>query len=103
MFPNAARIVRSPLSVSRPSATSVGGNGVANPPAAALTVTAGANTVATDFTRSSVNTLTIAAGATASTGLVTITSVNNPDASGRKRVTVAATAGAGWRPRRTRR
>ena len=118
------------------SGTAAGGNGVADPPAAALTLTndddaaarlvltppailenaqvatvtatlshpkteattltvstaAGADTAAADFAQSSANTLTIAAGATASTGAVTIASVDNPDASGRKRVTVSATA-----------
>ena len=51
--------------------------------------------VAGDFTQSNTNTLTIAAGATTSTGLVTITSVDNSVASGRKRVTVSATAAGG--------
>ena len=50
--------------------------------------------VAGDFTRTG-NTLTIAANATTSTGLVTITSVNNNVASGRKQVTVSATAAGG--------
>ena len=51
--------------------------------------------VAGDFTRSGTNTLTIAAGATTSAGLVTITSVDNAVASGRKQVTVSATASGG--------
>ncbi len=51
--------------------------------------------VAGDFTLSSTNTLTIAAGATTSAGLVTITSVDNTAAEGRKRVTVSATAAGG--------
>ena len=54
--------------------------------AATLTVAAaaGENTVSGDFTLSSTTTLTIAANATTSTGLVTITSVDNSVASGRK-------------------
>ena len=50
--------------------------------------------VAGDFTRTG-NTLTIAAGSTTSAGVVTITSVNNDVASGRKQVTVSATAAGG--------
>ena len=50
---------------------------------------------AADFMQSSTSTLTIAAGATTSAGLVTITSVDNTVASGRKRVTVSATAAGG--------
>ena len=51
--------------------------------------------VAGDFTLSATTTLTIAAGGTTSTGLVTITSVDNTAAEGRKRVTVSATATGG--------
>ena len=51
--------------------------------------------VAGDFTPSATTTLTIAAGGTTSTGLVTVTAVDNNDASGRKRVTVSATAAGG--------
>ena len=51
--------------------------------------------VAGNFMQSSTSTLTIAAGATTSAGLVTITSVDNAVASGRKRVTVSATAAGG--------
>ncbi len=51
--------------------------------------------VAGDFTLSATTTLTLAAGATASTGLVTVTAVDNTVASGRKRVTVTATAAGG--------
>ncbi len=50
--------------------------------------------VATDFTQTG-TTLTIAAGGTTSTGLVTATAVDNAVASGRKRVTVSATAAGG--------
>ena len=51
--------------------------------------------VAGDFTQSATTTLTIAAGGTTSTGLVTVTAVDNLVASGRKRVTVSATAAGG--------
>ncbi len=51
--------------------------------------------VAGDFTLSATTTLTLAAGATASTGVVTVTAVDNAVASGRKRVTVSATAAGG--------
>ena len=51
--------------------------------------------VAGDFTQSATTTLTIAAGGTTSTGLVTVTAVDNAVASGRKRVTVSATAAGG--------
>ena len=51
--------------------------------------------VAGDFTLSSTTTLTIAAGGTTSTGLVTITSEDNAVASGRKQVRVSAMAAGG--------
>ncbi len=51
--------------------------------------------VAGDFNLSATTTLTIAAGGTTSTGLVTVTAVDNAVASGRKRVTVSATAAGG--------
>ena len=65
--------------------------------ATTLTVTAApvSPAVAGDFTLSATTTLTLAAGATASTGLVTVTAVDNTVASGRKRVTVTATAAGG--------
>ena len=65
--------------------------------ATTLTVSAaaGENAVSGDFTQSATTTLTIAAGGTTSTGLVTVTAVDNLVASGRKRVTVSATAAGG--------
>ena len=64
--------------------------------ATTLTVSSapGMNAAAGDFTQTG-TTLTVAAGATTSAGLVTITSVDNMVASGRKRVTVSATAAGG--------
>ena len=74
--------------------------------AVTLTVAAAAVSpaVAGDFTLSATTTLTLAAGATTSTGLVTVTAVDNTVASADKQVTVSATAegAAGWRPRPTR-
>ncbi len=67
--------------------------------AATLTVAAaaGTNAAAGDFTLSSTTTLTIAANATTSTGLVTVTAVDDtpPMAQGNKQVTVSATAAGG--------
>ena len=65
--------------------------------AATLTVAAaaGAGAVAADFSLSGTTTLTIAANATTSAGLVTITAVDNNVATGNKRVTVSATASGG--------
>ena len=67
--------------------------------AATLTVAAaaGTNAAAGDFSLSSTTTLTIAAGSTTSTGLVTVTAVddNPPQATGNKSVTVSATAAGG--------
>ena len=65
--------------------------------ATTLTVSAapGTDAVASDFNLSATTTLTIAAGGTTSTGLVTVTAVDNAVASGRKRVTVSATAAGG--------
>ena len=51
--------------------------------------------VATDFTQSSTATLTIAAGETTSAGVVTVQARDNTVASGRKFVTVSATAAGG--------
>ena len=65
--------------------------------ATTLTVTATpvAPAVAGDFTLSAQATLILAAGATTGTGTVTVTAVDNTVASGRKQVTVAATAAGG--------
>ena len=64
--------------------------------ATTLTVatTAVSPAVAGDFTRTG-NTLTIAASATTSTGLVTVTAVDNAVVSGTKRVSVSASASGG--------
>ncbi len=61
--------------------------------AVTLTVAAaaGTNAAATDFTLSSANTLTIAAGETSSTGTVTVTAVDNTADAPDKQVTVSAT------------
>ncbi len=59
-----------------------------------ITTTAVPPAVTGDFTRSG-STLTVAAGATTSTGTVTVTSVDNMVASGRKQVRVAASAAGG--------
>ncbi len=56
---------------------------------------AGADTVASDFTVSNNKTLTIAAGATTSTGAVKITAVNNNVDAPNKSVTVSAVASGG--------
>ena len=65
--------------------------------AATLTVSTApvSPTVATDFTQSSTTTLTIAANATTSAGLVTITAVDNNVATGNKQVRVSASASGG--------
>ena len=65
--------------------------------AVTLTVaaTAGADTAASDFTVSNNKILTIAAGATTSTGAVTITAVDNDVDAPNKTVTVSATASGG--------
>ena len=57
-----------------------------------MTATAGASTVAADFTLSDDTTLSIAAGATSSTGTVTIAAVNNGVDAPDKQVTVSASA-----------
>ena len=56
-----------------------------------VAATAGANAVAGDFALSSAKTLTIAAGATASTGAVTVTAVDDTKDAPDKEVTVTAT------------
>ena len=66
---------------------------------AAVTVTVsadpGANTAAGDYMLSTTTALTIAAGATTSTGAVTITAVDNNDDEPNKSVTVSGTASGG--------
>ena len=72
---------------------------LSGPAAGAVTLTvtaaAGTNAVATDFTQTGM-TLTIAANATTSTGTVTVTAVDDSATSGRKSVTVSATAASAW-------
>ena len=66
------------------------------PSSAAVTLTVSASPGSgTDFTLSSANTLTIAAGSTTSAGTVTITAVNNATDAPDKSVTVSATAAGG--------
>ena len=59
-----------------------------------VTTTAVSPAMASDFTRTG-STLTIAAGATTSTGLVTVTAVNDSVVEGNKQVNVAASASGG--------
>ena len=72
---------------------------LSHPTTVATTLTVAAAPVApadtNDFTLSATTTLTIAAGATTSAGLVTITAMDNTEATGRQRVTVSATAAGG--------
>ena len=72
---------------------------LSSPAAGAVTLTvtaaAGTNAVAADFTQTG-TTLTIAANATTSTGTVTVTAVDDNVTSGRKSVTVSATAASAW-------
>ena len=72
---------------------------LSHPTTEAATLTVAATAVspadAMDFTLSSTTTLTIAANATTSTGLVTVTGVDNNDATGNRQVTVSATAAGG--------
>ena len=62
----------------------------------AVTAAAVAPAAAADFTLSAGRTLTIAAGATASTGTVTITAVDNDLTAADKQVTVSGTAANAW-------
>ncbi len=72
---------------------------LSHPTTEAVTLTvaaaAGENAVSADFTLSTATTLTIAAGSTVSAGTVTVQAHDNSVASGRKRVTVSATAAGG--------
>ncbi len=74
---------------------------LSRPSSEAVTVTvtaapaAGTETVAGDFTRSAANTLTIAAGDTASVGDVTVTAVDNAADTVSRQVTVSGTASGG--------
>ena len=94
----AATLVLSPATIDEHDGTNVGSSTVtatlnrASSEAVTLTVaaTAGTNAVASDFSLSSEQTLSIAAGATSSTGTVTVTAVNNTTDAPDKEVTVSA-------------
>ena len=86
----------SPSSISENGGVSTVSATLSHPSSAATTLTVSAlpvsPAVASDFTLSSADTLTIAATATTSTGTVTITAVDNNDQADDKTVTVSATA-----------
>ena len=90
----------SPSSIDEHDGTNPGSSTVtatldrASSEAVTLTVSASPGS-GTDFTLSSANTLTIAAGQTASAGTVTITAVNDTTDAPNKSVTVSATAAGG--------
>ena len=94
-----ATLVLNPASILENAEVSTVMARLSNPTTEAATLTVAAAAVspadAMDFTLSSTTTLTIAAGDTTSTGLVTVTAVDNNDAEGRKQVTVSATAAGG--------
>ena len=93
-----ATLVLNPAAIAENGGTSTVTARLSNPAteAATLTVTTTAVSpaVSGDFTRAG-NTLTIAANATTSTGLVTVTAVDNSVATGNKQVNVGATASGG--------
>ena len=94
-----ATLVLTPSSILENGEVSTVTATLSHPTTEATTLTvaaaAGANAVAADFTLSTAATLTIAAGATTSAGLVTVTANDNALASGMKTVTVSATAVGG--------
>ena len=94
-----ATLVLTPASILENGAVSTVTARLSHPTTEATTLTVSAApvspAVAGDFTQGATTTLTIAAGGTTSTGLVTVTAVDNAVASGRKRVTVSATAAGG--------
>ncbi len=94
-----AALVLTPSSILENGEVSTVTATLSHPTTEATTLTvaaaAGANAVAADFTLSTAATLTIAAGATTSAGLVTVTANDNALASGMKSVTVSATASGG--------
>ena len=83
-----------PALISEAGAVSTVTATLSHPSSAATTITVSASAVSPavpgDFTLSGANTLTVAAGATTSTGTVTITTVDNSMSSGNKTVTVSA-------------
>ena len=92
-------LVLSPASISEDGGVSTITATLDRPLIKATTITVSAEAespaVAGDFTLSTAKTLTVAANATASTGLVTITSANNTTDAPDKRVTVSATVAVG--------
>ena len=94
-----ASLVLTPASVAETGGVSTVTAVLTHPTARATTLTvsasAGTGASAGDFTLGAARTLTVAAGSTASTGVVTVTAVRDPDASGPKRVTVTAAASGG--------
>ena len=95
-----ATLALSPATIDEHDGTNPGSSTVtatldrASSEAVTLTVSASPGS-GTDFTLSSANTLTIAAGSTTSAGTVTITAVNNTTDAPNKSVTVSATAAGG--------
>ncbi len=93
-----ATLVLNPAAITEAGGISTVTARLSNPAteAATLTVTTTAVSpaVSGDFTRAG-STLTVAANATTSTGLVTVTAVDNTVATGNKRVNVAASASGG--------
>ena len=89
-----ARLILTPDSIGEDGGSSTVTAELNHPSSAETTLTvsamAGANTVPGDFELSAATTLTIAAGATRSTGMVTIAAVNNSAEGPNKQVTVSA-------------
>ncbi len=90
-------MVLSPASISENGAISTVTATLSHTSSAATTITVSASAVSPavlgDYTLSTPATLTVAAGATTSTGTVTITTVDNSISSGNKTVTVSSTVG----------
>ena len=91
-----ATLALSPASISENGGVTTVTATLSTPEDGAVTITVSAvpdpPAVVGDYTLSTPNTLTIAAGSTTSTGLVTITTVDNSAATGSKTVTVSGTA-----------
>ena len=94
-----ATLVLTPASIPEAGGVSTVTATLSGPSSEAVTLTVAATpvspAVAGDFSLSTVSTLTIAAGATTSAGTVTVTAVDNNDATGSKWVTVSAAAAGG--------
>ena len=88
-----------PASISENGGVSTVTAALTGPSSEAVTVTvaaaAGTNAVAADFSLSTATTLTIAAGATTSAGVVTVTGVDDSGTTGSMQVTVSGTAAGG--------